>query len=275
MDSSSINSLLADQLELGERIQSIIRNYKKDSRGRKSKPGYYKERLTKLELLWDQFFAGESQVQHAVRGMQIEHKYFINDVFTKTKNVLLETKTEFAKNLNPKTGGIKLKSTPSIKKKIKVESISPIKQDIKFESMSPIKGGIELKSNSPIKNVLLEIKTEFTKNLNPKTGDIKLKSTPPIKKKIKVESISPIKQDIKFESMSPIKGGIELKSNSPKKITLNSMFKEQQVLMDRLDIIINEMSAEPQVGLNPVFLPYLIEMKNMHEQLYKDFKDCL
>jgi len=209
MDSSSINSLLADQLELGERIQSIIRNYKKDSRGRKSKPGYYKERLTKLELLWDQFFAGESQVQHAVRGMQIEHKYFINDVFTKTKNVLLETKTEFAKNLNPKTGGIKLKSIPSIKKKIKVESILPIKQDIKFESMSPIKGGIELKSNSP------------------------------------------------------------------KKITLNSMFKEQQVLMDRLDIIINEMSAEPQVGLNPVFLPYLIEMKNMHEQLYKDFKDCL
>ncbi|XP_050746457.1 uncharacterized protein LOC127012500 [Drosophila biarmipes] len=195
---SSIDSLLTDQLKLGERIQSIIRNYKKDSAKRKSKPGYYKERLTKLELLGDTFFAGERQIQNTIRGMEIEHKYFKNNFFTITKNVLDDTKAEFAKHLNL----LEKETSPGV----------PVEEeDIKRKLISPTKEDVKL--------------------------DIKLESNPAIKRDIK------------------------------------SMFREQKVLMDRLDIIINKMTAETRLGLNPVALPYLSEMKSMHMQIYNNFRD--
>ncbi|XP_070074949.1 uncharacterized protein [Drosophila takahashii] len=169
MISSSIDQLLADQLELGERIQSIIRNYKKDSRKRKSKPGYFKDRLTKLELLWDTFFTAANQIQTAIQGMPVEHKYFENNVFMETENSIIEWKAEFNKNPNV----LENDTTPG----------------------------------SPIK------------------GDNKLESIP----------------------------------------------RDQKVLLDRMDILMNQIIADSKRGVKRVTLPYWSEMKNMHEQICKNY----
>ncbi|KAH8366747.1 hypothetical protein KR084_012729 [Drosophila pseudotakahashii] len=163
MISSSIDQLLADQLELGERIQSTIRNYKKDSRKRKSKPGYFKDRLTKLQLLWDTFFTAADQIQSAIQGMSVEHEYFENNVFMKTQNSIIEWKAEF--NKDPK---------------------------------------------------VIENETTFG---------------------------------------SPIKGDNE------------------RVLLDRLDILMNKIIDDAKRGINRATLPYWSQMKNMHVQICKDYKD--
>ncbi|XP_037721880.1 uncharacterized protein LOC119554869, partial [Drosophila subpulchrella] len=65
-----IHQLLTGQLSTGEQIQNVIRNYKKDSVDRKTKPAYYRERLLRLESLWDEFNSGDNQKNNLLKGFR-------------------------------------------------------------------------------------------------------------------------------------------------------------------------------------------------------------
>lgn len=88
MASSSIQSLLDEQHALGEHIQALIRNFKKDSDKRKTKPVYYTERLANLDGLWSNFAIRDSKIQTALKGEVIDHDYFRNNYFIEMKNLV-------------------------------------------------------------------------------------------------------------------------------------------------------------------------------------------
>jgi len=78
MAPNRIHQLLTGQLSIGEQIQNVIWNYKKDSVGKKTKPAYYRERLLTLGFLWDKFNSGDNQINNFLKGVTLEHDYLSN-----------------------------------------------------------------------------------------------------------------------------------------------------------------------------------------------------
>lgn len=175
--SSSISALLAEQMNLGEKIQSIIRNYKKAPAQRKSKPGYFEGRLSKLQSLWDAFSKGENTIKTRNEKTQMEHTYFKNNFFVK------------------------------------------------------------------IKTLVVEYTSEFNRKLHASEND--------------TENVHASELDTKHVPAS--------QQNSEDQF--NSMLREHRILMDRLDNIINKLECVTRNGINPIILPYLTDMQNMHAEM--------
>ncbi|XP_039499223.1 uncharacterized protein LOC120456450 [Drosophila santomea] len=171
--SPSIKILLAEQMKLGEQIQSTIRNYKKDSAKRKSKAGYIEGRLSQLKLLWDAFSEGENTIKTVDDKSKMEHTYFKSNFFVKIKTMVVKYTAEFNQNLSP-----------------------------------------------------LENNTENV-------------------------SASPTNDEVKFKSM----------------------FREQRILMEKLDNIMNKLDVATRKGLNPIILPHLTDIQSMQTQIYQNYKD--
>ncbi|XP_026838524.1 uncharacterized protein LOC113564592 [Drosophila erecta] len=171
--SSSINSLLEEQMKLGEQIQTTIRNYKKSPTERKSKPAYFKGQLDKLKLLWEAFSKGENTIRTEDKKTKMKHTYFKSDFFVKIKAMVVEYTAEFNQKLS-----------------------------------------------------LLE-------------------------KNTKSVSASPQNDDVKFKSM----------------------FREQIILMDRLDNIMNKLDVATRNGINPIILPHFSDIQCMQAEIYQNYKD--
>ncbi|XP_043659687.1 uncharacterized protein LOC122624261 [Drosophila teissieri] len=171
--SQSIQILLAEQMKLGEQIQSTIRNYKKDSAKRKSKPGYFEGRLSKLKLLWDAFSEGENTIKTVDEKSKMEHTYFKRNFFVKIKTMVVQYTAEFNQNLP-----------------------------------------------------LLEMNTENV-------------------------SASPQNNEVKFKYM----------------------FREQRILMDRLDNIMDKLDVATRKGLNPIIIPHITDIQSMQAHIYQKYKD--
>jgi len=88
MAPNSIHQLLTGQFSIGEQIQNVIRNYKKDSVDRKTKPAYYRERLLTLESLWHTFNSGDNKINNFLKGVKLEHDYFSNEFLNKMKQLV-------------------------------------------------------------------------------------------------------------------------------------------------------------------------------------------
>jgi len=95
MEPNSNHQLLTGHLSIGEQIQNVIRNYKKDSANRKIKPAYYREHLLTLESLWDKFNSGDNQISNFLKAVTLEHDYFNNEFFIIIKQLVKDYKTEF------------------------------------------------------------------------------------------------------------------------------------------------------------------------------------
>ncbi|KAH8318241.1 hypothetical protein KR059_011932, partial [Drosophila kikkawai] len=121
MASSNITMLLDEQQALGERIQSLIRNFKKDSDSRKTKPAYYTERLANLEGLWTNFASRDAKIRTILKGESSSHHYFINNYIIEIKNLVIE----YQKIFNTKPAALKTET----------ESIASTEEDLEIESM--------------------------------------------------------------------------------------------------------------------------------------------
>ena len=76
----SFLSLVEQQKETGGRIESIIRNYKKDPAPRKTKH-YYEERIRRLDEEWSVFEVVDNQIR-LLKDPPMAHEYFGNDYYS-------------------------------------------------------------------------------------------------------------------------------------------------------------------------------------------------
>lgn len=84
-----MEQLLDLQNQTGETIQTIVRNFKKDTADRKGKAGYFEERLRRLQESWNQFQETDSKIRDVCEEpMKLE--YFSNDYYEKIKRVASE-----------------------------------------------------------------------------------------------------------------------------------------------------------------------------------------
>ncbi|KMZ08920.1 uncharacterized protein LOC27206713 [Drosophila simulans] len=149
--SSSINALLAEQMRLGEEIQSLIRNYKKDSAQRKSKLGYFEGRLCKLQLLWNAFNDGEKTIKTRNEKTQMEHTYFKSNFFEKIMTLIVSYIGEFIQKL------------PTIEDD--TENVHPLEKDTKHVATSPQNSDAEFDSKLKEQRKSMGRIEEIIKNL--------------------------------------------------------------------------------------------------------------
>lgn len=102
--SDMFNQLAAAQQETGERIETIIRNIKKDSVSRKTTE-YYKERITRLDSAWAEFETTDNKIR-CLENYPKDHKYFtekyynnISDLATKYRELLESAMMEHSKKV--------------------------------------------------------------------------------------------------------------------------------------------------------------------------------
>lgn len=91
---SSFEQLMKAQLSTGKIIESIIRNYKKDSAVRKT-VGYYEERLKKLDTAWSEFEATDNKIR-CLEPIPLDHEYFSNNYYNNISELVIQFK-----DLNP------------------------------------------------------------------------------------------------------------------------------------------------------------------------------
>jgi hypothetical protein len=99
MATSSINNLLAQQSQIGEEIQKVIRNYKKDPAERKTYPKYFSDRIASLESHQQLFELNDEKIRTILQGATVEHEYFSGKYFEIIKNATNEYITIFQKQL--------------------------------------------------------------------------------------------------------------------------------------------------------------------------------
>lgn len=92
-DMSSFEQLMKAQLSTGKIIESIIRNYKKDSAVRKT-VGYYEERLKKLDTAWSEFEATDNKIR-CLEPIPLDHEYFSNNYYNNISELVIQFKELF------------------------------------------------------------------------------------------------------------------------------------------------------------------------------------
>lgn len=85
--------LAKNQAEIGQTIQQIISNYKKDSADRKNL-AYYQERLRRLEEQWIEFDANDTKIRDLHRTT-VDHEYFQKDYYQEIMKLYKEYRTHF------------------------------------------------------------------------------------------------------------------------------------------------------------------------------------
>lgn len=87
---ASIEELAEIQKNTGERIEQIIRNFKKDPATKKD-TNYLTERLKRLEEEWLQFDTIDTQIR-MLENLPLEHDYFQTDYYQSTTDAVQEYK---------------------------------------------------------------------------------------------------------------------------------------------------------------------------------------
>lgn len=78
-DEAMMTQLTDAQRTTGEVIESIIRNFKKDSSSRKT-ISYYEERLRRLDAAWVEFEATDNKIR-CLQSVPLDHKYFTDGYY--------------------------------------------------------------------------------------------------------------------------------------------------------------------------------------------------
>lgn len=116
---STIEDLLANQNQLIDAMQQILRNFKKDPADRKTAT-YLKKRLDMLESYWSEFQA--NHVQLTMYENQ-NFAYFSENYYQKSKTLYNEVRTtiqqgkiteQFAKEKSPVDPKIQITETPAL-----------------------------------------------------------------------------------------------------------------------------------------------------------------
>lgn len=84
---ASFAELVDEQRQTGERIETIIRNYKKDSPSRKESVDYLQERLRRLTEQWSIFETNDNKIR-SLENLPMDHRYFTEDYYTSLLKVV-------------------------------------------------------------------------------------------------------------------------------------------------------------------------------------------
>lgn len=95
---ASFEELVNNQKEIGERIETIIRNFKKDSATRKSSLEYFQERLRRLDGEWAEFESNDNKIR-MMENIQLDHKYFADDYYNAIMKAVLQYKDIFESSM--------------------------------------------------------------------------------------------------------------------------------------------------------------------------------
>lgn len=93
-----MEGLIHNQTSIGEEIQVLIRNYKKDTQERKSNPKYFQTKAAHLNQLWSAFEQGDKKIRTLMAGNPIENSYLNENYFSKIKDIVLKYQEEFSEN---------------------------------------------------------------------------------------------------------------------------------------------------------------------------------
>lgn len=95
---ASFNELVGKQKQIGERIEAIVRNFKKDPASRKASGSYFQERLKRLEDEWSQFEIIDTQIR-TLENPPLDHNYFADDYYNAIMDVVHQYKEIFETSL--------------------------------------------------------------------------------------------------------------------------------------------------------------------------------
>ncbi|XP_043865296.1 uncharacterized protein LOC122757404 [Drosophila mojavensis] len=95
-----MESLINNQTTLGEEIQALIRNYKKDPQERKSNATYFHNKAAQLNQLWSAFDQGNEKIRNLMAENPVENPYVREGYFSKIKDIVIKYQGEFSTKLN-------------------------------------------------------------------------------------------------------------------------------------------------------------------------------
>lgn len=112
-----MENLAKTQAEIGQTIQKIISNYKKDSADRKNL-AYYQERLRRLDEQWNLFDTNDTNIRD-LHKTALDHDYFQKDYYQEIMKLYKEYRSHFEEEIQllvPSTSQ-KDKTTPHLEQK--------------------------------------------------------------------------------------------------------------------------------------------------------------
>lgn len=95
---ASFEELINQQKVTGERIETIIRNYKKDPLSRKDSVNYFKERLRRLDEEWSEFEVTDNKIR-LLEELPLSHKYFSENYYQAIMDIVNQYREVFEQSM--------------------------------------------------------------------------------------------------------------------------------------------------------------------------------
>jgi hypothetical protein len=84
---STFTALISAQEKIGNEVQRIIRNFKKDPAERKTTTKYFDERIRQLKETWEEFDHNDYEIR-SQGDMDLGHDYFSKDYYSNIKKIV-------------------------------------------------------------------------------------------------------------------------------------------------------------------------------------------